>query len=121
MFVRHAGIPCALPAGQIERVERATDEPLICLWGRAERADSAEPADAERALLLRTAAGPRWVRCETARFGELEEDRLLATSDLLAELLGLPHVVGATETDGDWIWLVDLQRYAEPLGGARSE
>lgn len=110
MFMCHHGAVCALPSRQVLRVRAAlpVNQPeSVSLWGTA---NAAEPEPRDRWLEVVTAFGPRWLRCSEVQPGQLVRDAVWELPRLLRDVLGLAHVVGLAEREGELVWLLDLRR-----------
>jgi hypothetical protein len=108
IFLRHAGVDCAIPAEQARLAARGEQEgePLL-LFGR--EAGSGE----DRTLWVDTSAGIRRIACAEATFGMLESESVFPLPELLRDELRLPHVVGVASTPRGIVWLVDLAHAGE--------
>ena len=106
VFLRHQGIRCAVPAHQVTGATMASDGDNLQLFDQTGATDRIA-----RCLAVTTPEGTRPLPCEDARFGTIEESKMLPLSDLLAEELRLPHLVGAMGEDEEIVWLIDLTRW----------
>jgi hypothetical protein len=108
----HQGVRCAIPSRQVLGAKLSeNDSATVELWARL---GCAAPA-ASRALCLKTAAGPCWIRASDVVVAALPPARALALTPVLRLLTSLSHVVGLTELGTELTWLVDAERF-EPVG-----
>jgi hypothetical protein len=103
VFLRHAGVECAIPAQQVRVAGRddPSGEPML-LFGRSTSDDDT------RTLTVDTADGVRVVPCAGVRFGTLQDASVFPLPDVLRDELRMPRVVGVAATPDGMIWLVDL-------------
>ncbi|XYH99579.1 hypothetical protein ACMHYB_07405 [Sorangium sp. So ce1128] len=114
----HAGLRCAFPARQVLSAEGGpAPERGAHLWEDAslDRAAGAEaaasaPGPAARCVRVATGGGPRAIACSHPRLAEVDRERVWPLPELLADVLGLPHVVGLAEIDGALHWVLDARR-----------
>lgn len=109
----HRGIACALPSSQVKQTVTRSDA-LACaaLWPGVAH----DSASHDRALLVSTRNGDRFIECASARIESADTSSLVELSGLLAEVLRMPHVVGVAGGE-EIIWLVDAARFTPAEGG----
>jgi hypothetical protein len=106
---RHLGIRCAIPSRQVLGARPLpAAEAIVALWDTPANA-SLEAAP--RALCLRTAGGPRWIRATEVTVGWLRSEHAHALPRLLRGLIPLAHVVGIADVGHELTWLVDAERF----------
>ena len=114
----HRGIDCAFPSSQVKQTVplRETDETVALFAGSTHDA-----GEHDRALLVRTADGDRFVPCLGARIETFEDSALLEMPVILRDVLRMPHLVGIAR-GARITWLVDASRLvgaeASRLAGA---
>ena len=116
----HRGIVCALPADQVLGAVDDVAGQMLQLWPEPAARGMPQAADTDgRVLMVATSAGSRPLRCLEPKLVELPAGAAQRLSPVLKGVLGLPHVVGWMELDGELVWLVDLMRWS-PTGQGNS-
>lgn len=112
----HAGLRCALPAQQVLSAEPGpAPERGARLWEGVSLEGAPRPADT-RCVRVATGRGSARIGCARPRLLELDRERVWPLPELLADLLGMPHIVGIAEIEGALHWVVDARRI--PAEGA---
>ena len=120
MVFHHARRLCAVPTAHVRAVHDVAPSAApavgLQLWPEGDGADTADRWAELAVGELRT-----FICCGEPHIIELSEATTWPLSALLSSVIGLPHVVGLSQTAYGAAWLVDLRYASRGEAGSRTD